>query len=56
MKLSGRAEKLVPLTLSEALTEVMYAAPDTPEFRKKIAELRRERAKISPYFRIAADK
>ena len=50
------SDHLLPLTLSEALTEVVYAAPDTPEFRKKVAELRRERAKTSPYFRIAADK
>ena len=50
------SDHLLPLTLSEALTEIVYAAPDTPEFRKKIAELRKERAKTTPYFRFAVDK
>lgn len=50
------SDHLLPLTLSEALTEIVYAAPDTPEFRKKIAELRRERVKTGSFFRIAEDK
>lgn len=49
------ADNLLPLSLTDVLTDVVYAAPDTPEFRKKIAGLRKERAKTEQFFRIAED-
>ena len=47
------SDDLLQLTLKDAVTDVVYAAPDTPQFREKIAKLRKERAKTEPFFRFA---
>lgn len=43
-------DKMLPLTVENALVEQFYLAPDSETFREEIAQLRKHRADLTPYF------